>query len=104
MSSKNEVLTAIDAAEVAWQSLAALPVHTLSPTDQRALLIRLDALDKKLSTLQHRLLGRVVADPPPVQFAGSSWAEILARRLRISVGEAQRRIDGATGSTEPKSA
>lgn len=104
MSSNEKVFAVLDAADVAWQALASLPIHTLGPRDQRALLIRLDAMDKKLAALQRRLLGALVAEPPPVEFAGAPWAQVLARRLRISVGEAQRRIAEADGSAEPKSA
>ena len=104
MSSNHEVFAALDAADVAWQALSTLPIHTLGPRDQRALLIRLDAMDKKLAAVQRRLLGSLVADPPPVEFAGAPWAQVLARRLRISLGEAQRRIAEADGSAEPRSA
>lgn len=104
MSSNKEVLSALDAADTAWQALAALPINTLRPSDQRALLIRLDSMEKKLAALQRRLLGRLVAGPTPIEFAGAPWAEVLARRLRISVGEAQRRIAEASGTVEPKSA
>jgi hypothetical protein len=104
MSSNEKIFAALDAADVAWQALAGLPIHTLRPSDQRALLIRLDTMEKKLTALQRRLLGSLVAGPTPVEFAGAPWAEVLARRLRISVGEAQRRIAEADGSAEPKSA
>ncbi len=104
MSSKKEVTAALDAMDRALRALAALPFHTLSPVDQRTLLVELDNLDKELTALQRRLLGRLVAEPPPVQFAGAPWAEVLARRLRISVGEAQRRIAEADGTAEQRSA
>lgn len=104
MSSNTEVSAVLDAADVAYRALAGLPFKSLRPGDQRALLVRLDAMEKQLTSLQRRLLARIVTDPPPVQFAGAPWAEVLARRLRVSVGEAQRRIAEAGGSTEPKSA
>jgi hypothetical protein len=104
MSSNNEVTAVLDAADDAFRALAALPFQSLRPGDQRAVLIRLDAMEKQLTGLQRRMLGRMVAAPPPVQFAGAPWAEVLARRLRISVGEAQRRIAEADGSSEPRSA
>ncbi len=97
-------IAALDAADEAYRALADLPFHRLRPADQRALLVRLDAMDKQLAALQRRLLGRLVAGPPPVEFAGAPWAQVLARRLRISVGEAQRRIAEAAGAEEPKSA
>lgn len=101
VSSKHEILTALDAADDAWQVLCAQPIAGLRPADQRAVLIRLEEMDKKLAALRRRLLGAMVVGPTPVEFAGAPWAEVLARRLRISVGEAQRRIDEAS---EPKSA
>jgi hypothetical protein len=96
MSSKKEVMSALDAVDRAHRALAALPFHSLQPADQRALLVGLDAMNKQLSVLQRRLLGRMVAGPPPVEIAGAPWADVLARRLRISVGEAQRRIAEAS--------
>ena len=104
MSSNKDILNALDAADAAWQSLAALPIHTLPPRDQRAVLLRLDAMERTVAALQRRLLGALVAGPTPVEFAGAPWAEILARRLRISVGEARRRISEAGEAVEPKSA
>ena len=98
------MIAAVDSLDVACRAVTDLPFHSLRPADQRALLVRLDALDKQLGTLQRRLLGTVVAGPPPVQFAGAPWAEVLARRLRISVGEAQRRIADAEVASTPKSA
>ena len=113
MSSKNPVghetptvtpvLDAADDALSAFQALTDLPVHTLRPADQRALLLRLDAMERRLASLQRRLLARLVTGPPPVQFAGAPWAEVLARRLHISVGEAEKRIAEATaGSADPR--
>lgn len=104
MSSITEISAVLDVADDAFRALAAAPFHTLRPCDQRALLIRLDAMDKQLTAVQRRLLGRMVAEPPPAQFAGAPWAEVLARRLRISAGEAQRRIVEASAASGPKSA
>ncbi|WNG87396.1 DUF222 domain-containing protein [Mycobacterium sp. ITM-2016-00317] len=92
MSSKNEWIAALDAVDHAQRAVSALPFTTLRPVDQRAVLTRLDALEKTLAVTQRRLLARMVSGPPPVEFAGAPWAEVLARRLRISVGEAHRRI------------
>jgi hypothetical protein len=104
MSSKNEVFAAFDALDDAWRRIAAQPIHTLHPADRRALFIRHEATVKKGVELQRQILAGLLAGPPPVEFAGASWAEVLARRLRISVGEAQRRVDEAGRSVEPRSA
>lgn len=99
MSSKQQWISALDAVDRAHREVAALPFHTLPPADQRALLVQLDGLEKLLATKQRQLLGHMVAGPPPVEFAGAPWAKVLARRLRISEGEAQRRIaDAGTGA------
>ncbi len=92
MSSRNDWGAALDTVERACRAVAALPFHTLKPADQRALLIQLDELEKVLAAKQRQLLGHMVAGPAPVEFAGAPWAKVLARRLRISEAEAQRRI------------
>ena len=106
MSSKNEVTTALTAVDNAYRALVALPFQTLAPADQRALLVELDRMNKELAALQRRLLRRLVASAPPVEFAGAPLAEVLARRLRIPVAEAHRRIAEARSGpeSEPKSA
>lgn len=96
MSSNSNPLVVLNAADDAFRALADLPFQSLRPADQRALLLRLDAMERQLTALQRRLLARLVTGPPPVQFGGAPWAEVLARRLRISVGEAERRIAEAT--------
>lgn len=92
MSSKNDWGAALDLVDRAQRAVAALPFHTLRPAEQRALLVQLDELEKVVATTQRQLLGHMVAGPPPVEFAGAPWAKVLARRLRISEGEAHRRI------------
>jgi hypothetical protein len=92
MSSKDDWGAALDSVDRAHRAVAALPFHTLKPADQRALLVGLDELEKLLAATQRQLLAHVVTGPPPVEFAGAPWAKVLARRLRISEGEAQRRI------------
>ena len=95
MSSKTDWTTALDAVDSAHRAVTALSFTTLQPVDQRALLVSLDALEKLLASKQRQLLAQMVSGPPPVEFAGAPWAKVLARRLRISEGEAQRRIAGA---------
>ena len=50
---------------------------------------------------ERRLIGRLVSEAVPVQFGGASWAEVLSRGLRISQGEAERRIAEATYGAMP---
>jgi Domain of unknown function (DUF222) len=104
MSSNTEVFAALNVIEEAVRSLARQPFHRLRPADRRAILIRLEAIEKQLATVQRRELHSLVTGPTPVEFAGAPWAEVLARRLRISVGEAQRRIAEAESTDQPKTA
>ncbi|KUH96201.1 hypothetical protein [Mycobacterium sp. IS-1556] len=80
-----DVLTAL---ESAYKQVAALRLDDLSRTDLYALIERLDRLDHQRAALDRRLLGRLLA-------VGGSSAKDVARRLRISQGEAQRRLGQA---------
>lgn len=103
MSSNNEILAALNTIEEALRTLARQPLTQLRPADQRALLLRVDEADKQFTAFGRRVLRTLVTGPTPVQFAGASWPDVLARRLRISVGEAQRRITEAVQDV-PRSA
>lgn len=98
-----DVKLLLDTVDDACRTIEDLPFRRLAPSDQRAVILRLDALERAVAGLQRRLLAHAVTGPPPVQFVGSSWADVLARRLRIPVAEAQRRIDDARAA-HPRSA
>lgn len=89
-----DVLTSI---ESAYKELAALPLDRLSRTDLYALVAGLDRLEQQRVTLNRKLIGRLVAEGGAARPAGACSAKDLARRLRISPGEAQRRIREAVG-------
>lgn len=82
---------ALASVESAYKDLAALPLERLSRTDLYALLDRLDKLDLQRVALNRKLIGRLVAEGRSARAGGAS-ANDLARRLRISPGEARRRI------------
>ncbi|OBG12558.1 hypothetical protein A5765_14475 [Mycolicibacterium celeriflavum] len=84
----NEVADVLAALECAYKQAAGLRLDDLSRTDLYALLERLDRLDHQRAALDRRLLGRLLA-------VGGSSAKDVARRLRISPGEAQRRLGQA---------
>jgi len=101
VSNKAEWIAALDAAADAQNAVARIPWQALTAAERRALLKRMDELDQLLAGTQRRLLATVIAESAPAQFGAGSWAEILARRLRISVGEAQRRVAEATRGPQP---
>ncbi|MHC9294942.1 DUF222 domain-containing protein [Mycobacterium sp. LTG2003] len=93
--SERDVLgDALEHLATACKEIDALSVHALSRSELQEVLSRLHAGEKRLATVQQRLLGRMVATATasPPQF---DPAAVLARRLRISLGEAKRRISEA---------
>jgi hypothetical protein len=95
-SSKQQIIAALDAAEASYRELASLPLEALTRPEKQELLKRLEEIDKKMVALDRRLIGQLIAQGDPAMFGATSWADVLSRRLRISPGEAQRRIAEAT--------
>jgi hypothetical protein len=95
-STREEIIAALDAVDASQRKLAALPLEALTRPEKQALLKRLEDLDKKMKTFDRRLIGQLITEADPALFGGATWAEVLSRRLRISPGEAQRRIAEAS--------
>jgi len=95
-SSREQIVAALDAAEASYRDLASLPLEALTRPEKQELLMRLADIGKKMMALDRRLIGQLIAQGDPEMFGASSWADVLSRRLRISRGEAQRRIAEAT--------
>ena len=100
MSSKSDILAALDAVDAAHRRLLALPVHTLTRSERIELLQKIDELGKRLAAFDRRLVGRLITEAAPAQFGGASWPEVLSRRLRISRAEAERRVAAAAYSRD----
>lgn len=86
-------MDAMDTVEVLSGQLSALPVAGLSRADAQSALLRLGRLREQVHEVERRLTGRLVTIGGP---SHRTPAEVLAQRLRISPGEAQRRIDAVT--------
>ena len=91
-SNKQQIIAALDAAEASYRELASLPLEALTRPEKTELLKRLGDIDKNMAALDRRLIGQLVSDGEPAMFGAASWADVLSRRLRISRGEAERRI------------
>ena len=91
-SNRGQIIAALDAGEAGYRQLASLPLEALTRPEKTALLKRLGEMDKKIVALDRRLIGQLITQGDPAMFGAASWADVLARRLRISHGEAQRRI------------
>lgn len=98
MSSKQDIGAALAAVDAAHRRLLALPLHTLTRSERIELLRNVDELGKELAAFDRRLIGRLITEGAPAQFGGASWPEVLARRLRISRAEAERRVAAAVYS------
>jgi Domain of unknown function (DUF222) len=91
-STREEIIAALDAFDDSYRKLVALPLEALTRPDKQALLKRLEEVDKEMTALDRRLIGQLITQSDPAIASGASWADVLARRLRISPGEARRRI------------
>ena len=91
-SDKNQIIAALDATEGSYRELVSLPLEALTRPEKTELLKRLGEIDKKMAALERRLIGQLITQGDPAMFGGTSWVDVLSRRLRISRGEAERRI------------
>jgi hypothetical protein len=95
MSSKNDIIAALDALDAAFDKVLDLPLHSLTWSERIQLLRQVDRMGKEMAAFDRRLLGRLITEAAPAQFGGATWAEVLSRRLRISRAEAERRVAAA---------
>jgi hypothetical protein len=91
-SDREVIVAALDAIEAGYRAVATFPLETLSRAEGQTLLVRLGKLEKQRVALDRRLLGRLISQGDPATFGGASWTDVLSRRLRISAGEASKRI------------
>jgi hypothetical protein len=100
MGSKKDIVAALDAVDTAHRGLLAVPLHALTRSERIELLQSIDEVGKKLAAFDRRLVGRLISEGVPAQFGGASWPEVLARRLRISRTEPERRVAAAVYSAD----
>jgi hypothetical protein len=72
MSSIKEAAAAIDAVDAAYNAVAALPLHSLTRSDQQAILNRYEKLNKLLMVTERRLLGRLITERQAQPLRGGS--------------------------------
>ena len=88
-------MAAYDALEAAHDTVASLSYDTLTHPELLGVLDRLETLSRKQPAIEHRLIARLAAEASPVELGGTCLSNVLATRLRISLGKARRRIDKA---------
>ena len=92
---RDAITAALDALAAAHDTVAALSFDTLTHPELLAALSRLETHRRCQPVVEHRLIARLAAEASPVELGGTSLSNVLATRLRISQGEARRRIDEA---------
>jgi Domain of unknown function (DUF222) len=89
------VLAAYDELDAAFDKVASLPLDALTTAEQLALADRHERLARRLPALSHRLINRLATEIDVQALGGTSLADVLMTRLRISKEEARRRITDA---------
>jgi hypothetical protein len=89
---RDTILAALDMIEAGHDMLAAESFDVLTHPELVAVLGRLETQACKQPAIAHRLIARLAAEADPKALGGTSLADVLATRLRISTGEARRRI------------
>jgi hypothetical protein len=100
-SSRDEVDAVFKTLEAGLDRAAGLSFEALSSRECLALLQRCETLRRRLPVVEHPLVNNVAAADPVV--LGHKPARAIAERLRITRGEAGRRIAEAAELTERRS-
>ena len=94
LSDRDEVVAAFDALDAAWERLAGCKFDALVTGERLALLERLEVQRRRQPAAEHELVNQLRAQATPAELGGR-LSHALADRLRISRGEARRRIAAA---------
>ncbi|MBJ7387211.1 MAG: DUF222 domain-containing protein, partial [Mycolicibacterium sp.] len=79
----------------AYDTLAALPIDTLTHAELVSVLDELETLTAQLPSQRHRLLARLQTETTSREMGAKSWNEVLRTRWRLSSSEASRRLSEA---------
>jgi hypothetical protein len=89
------IVAAVDRFDAAQAELAALSFDALSGAQALAVKDRLETVARRQGAVDHRLTAHLVSQTSPGELGGTSWTDVLSNRLRISRGQARRRLDEA---------
>lgn len=81
--------------EAANARVATLSLDALTDCELLALQYRREVVARSLPAVDHQIVNRLAAEADPKALGGKNLADVLATRLRISPGEATRRIKEA---------
>ncbi|HYB35406.1 MAG TPA: DUF222 domain-containing protein, partial [Mycobacterium sp.] len=91
---RESVVAAFDALDADVETVTALGFEALTTPERLRLLERLERVRRLLPVAEHELINQLRQQAAPVE-SGGSLAHALANRLRITRGEATRRINEA---------
>ncbi|MGH3956033.1 MAG: DUF222 domain-containing protein, partial [Mycobacterium sp.] len=85
----------IEVLEAAVDAFCAESIQELTASEALTVLARLEVVQRRLSASGLGLVSKVTAQASPVELGGTSYADVLSRRLHISKSAARRRIADA---------
>ena len=88
-------MAAYDELEAAHEKVAALSYDALTHPELLAVQSRRETMRRREPAIDHQIINRLVAEADPQALGGTSLADVLSTRLRISKNEATRRIKEA---------
>jgi hypothetical protein len=95
VSGREEILAAVTRWEQAQAEMAELSFAALSAPDVLAVQRRLETGYRGQPAVDHKLIHQLTSQSTPTELGASSWPKVLSEGLRISSGEAKRRIKQA---------
>jgi len=88
-------MRSIGVLETAVDAFCAESIDELTAVEALTIMARLEVLQRRLSARGGGLIPKVTAQASPVELGGTSYADVVSRRLHISKGAARRRIADA---------
>src|SRR6478672_6740858 len=94
-SDREEILAALTHWEQAQAELAGLSFTALTAPEVVAIQTRLEKGYRAQPAVDHHLIQQLTTPATPTELGANTWPTVLAEALRISTGEAKRRITHA---------
>jgi hypothetical protein len=95
VADREEILATYAEWEAANAKVAALPLDVLTDPELLELQHRREVVARSMPATDHQIINRLAAEADPKALGGTSLADVLSTRLRISKQEAKRRIKQA---------
>ncbi|MFA4080165.1 HNH endonuclease signature motif containing protein [Mycobacteroides salmoniphilum] len=88
-------MSSIGVLEAAIDAFCAESIQELTASEALTVLARLEVVQRRLSCSGLGLVPKVTAQASPIELGGTSFPDVISRRLHISKGAARRRIADA---------